>query len=51
MARRGNTALAGYMAIEEFESGFANYFWKCLLTISAEDCAGIIAQEIISLFQ
>jgi hypothetical protein len=37
------------MAIELFESGCANYCWKRLLTISAEDCAGIITQEIKSL--
>lgn len=44
--RRGDTALAGYMAIEMFESGYHAYCWKRLLTISAEDCAGIITQEI-----
>ena len=47
--RRGDTALAGYMAIEMFESGFAGYCWKRLLTISAEDCAGIITQEVKAL--
>jgi replication-associated recombination protein RarA len=47
--RRGETALAGYMAIELFESGFHEYCWKRLLTISAEDCAGIITQEIKAL--
>jgi replication-associated recombination protein RarA len=49
--RRGHTALAGYMAIELFESGYANYCWKRLLTISAEDCAGIITQEIRALHE
>lgn len=48
--RRGDTELAGYMAIEMFESGFHAYAWKRLLTISAEDCAGIITQEIKALF-
>ena len=48
--RRAETDLAGYMAIELFESGFAKYCWKRLLTISAEDCAGVITQEIKSLF-
>lgn len=48
--RRAETDLAGYMAIELFESGFAKYCWKRLLTISAEDCAGLITQEIKSLF-
>lgn len=47
--RRGDTALAGYMAVELFESGYHNYCWKRLLTISAEDCAGIITQEIKAL--
>jgi replication-associated recombination protein RarA len=47
--RRADVALAGYMAIEMFESGFGNYCWKRLLTISAEDCAGIITQEIKAL--
>ena len=47
--RRGNAALAGYMAIELFESGFAAHCWKRLLTISAEDCAGIITQEVKAL--
>src|SRR4051794_10623319 len=47
--RRGDTGLAGYMAIELFESGFAHYCWKRLLTISAEDCAGIITQEVKAL--
>jgi hypothetical protein len=47
--RRGDTALAGYMAIELFESGYHNYCWKRLMTISAEDCAGIITQEVKAL--
>jgi|GEM_PF-4790271 len=44
--RRGDTQLAGYMAIEMFESGFGSYCWKRLLTISAEDVAGIVTTEI-----
>jgi replication-associated recombination protein RarA len=48
--RRADIALAGYMAVELFESGFDQYCWKRLLTISAEDCAGIITQEIKSLY-
>jgi replication-associated recombination protein RarA len=47
--RRADVALAGYMAIELFESGFHQYCWKRLLTISAEDCAGILTQEIKAL--
>lgn len=48
--RRADTALAGYMALELFESGFGRYAWKRLLTISAEDCAGLITQEIKALY-
>jgi len=44
--RRGDTQLAGYMAIEMFENGFGSYCWKRLLTISAEDVAGIVTTEI-----
>jgi replication-associated recombination protein RarA len=47
--RRGNTKLAGYWALELFHSGFSNYCWKRLLTISAEDCWGILTNEIKSL--
>lgn len=47
--RRRDTATAGYMAIELFESGYHRYCWKRLLTISAEDCAGLITQEIKAL--
>lgn len=48
--RRGDTELAGYMAMELFPN-YANYCWKRLLTISAEDCYGIITKEIYSLYQ
>lgn len=48
--RRGETALAGFFALELMESGFHNYVWKRLMTISAEDCHGIITQEIESLW-
>jgi hypothetical protein len=48
--RRGDTALAGYMAIEMFESNFALYCWKRLLTVSAEDCSGLITQEVKALY-
>jgi replication-associated recombination protein RarA len=49
--RRNDARIAGYFAIEFFESGFSEYVWKRLLTISAEDCAGIITQEIEALRQ
>lgn len=47
--RRSDVRLAGYWGIELFESGFQGYMWRRLLTVSAEDCAGIITQEIESL--
>lgn len=47
--RRADARLAGYFAIELFESGYHHYVWKRLLTISAEDCAGIITKEIAAL--
>lgn len=49
--RRGDARLAGYWAIELFESGFQAYLWRRLLTISAEDCAGVLTHEIVALFQ
>ena len=47
--RRGDARLAGYFAIEMFESNYTAYAWRRLLTISAEDCAGIVTQEIKAL--
>lgn len=47
--RRGDEELAGYFALELFPK-YYNYCWKRLLTISAEDCDGIITQEIKSLY-
>ena len=46
--RRGDVELAGYMALELFPK-YANYCWKRLLTISAEDCYGVITKEIEAL--
>jgi replication-associated recombination protein RarA len=48
--RRGDARVAGYFAIEMFESGYAAYAWRRLLTVSAEDCAGVITQEIKALY-
>ena len=48
--RRNDPRTAGYFAIEMFESGYSTYCWKRLLTISAEDCAGIITKEIKTLY-
>ena len=36
--RRSDARLAGYWALELWESGFGQYVWRRLLTISAEDC-------------
>ena len=47
--RRADVQLAGYWAIELWSSGFGNYVWKRLLTVSAEDCFGLITQEIKAL--
>ena len=44
--RRADVQLAGCWALELWASGFGNYVWKRLLTTSAEDCWGIITQEI-----
>jgi replication-associated recombination protein RarA len=49
--RRNRPDIAGWFALELYHSGYARYVWKRLLTISAEDCAGIITQEIESLFK
>jgi replication-associated recombination protein RarA len=49
--RRGDARLAGYFAIEMFESNFREYLWRRLLTISAEDCWGVITGEIEALYR
>jgi replication-associated recombination protein RarA len=49
--RRGDARLAGYWGLELYDSGFRDYTWKRLLVISAEDCAGIITQEVEALFR
>ncbi|MEW6171347.1 MAG: hypothetical protein AB1472_07325, partial [Candidatus Omnitrophota bacterium] len=47
--RRGDPDVAGYFAVELFESNYSNYLWERLLIISAEDCWGVITQEILAL--
>lgn len=47
--RRGDTKIAGFMALELFPK-YSEYCWKRLLTISAEDCYGIITKEIKALY-
>lgn len=47
--RRGDVKIAGFMALELFPR-YAEYCWKRLLTISAEDCYGVITKEITALY-
>lgn len=49
--RRADVAVAGFFALELWESSFRDYVWKRLFTISAEDCYGIITKEIEALWQ
>jgi replication-associated recombination protein RarA len=48
--RRGDARVAGYFAIEMWESNYGAYAWRRLLTVSAEDCAGIVTTEIKALY-
>lgn len=47
--RRNDVKVAGYMALELFPFQ-AEYVWRRLLTISAEDVHGVITTEIKSLY-
>lgn len=47
--RRADVRLAGYMALELFPR-YSEYCWKRLLTISAEDCYGVVTKEIMALY-
>jgi len=49
--RRNDLKIAGYFGLELFMSGYKQYVWKRLLTVSAEDCDGIITTEIYSLYK
>jgi len=49
--RRNDIKTAGFFALELWHSGYANYVWKRLYTISAEDCWGVITKEIEALWQ
>lgn len=49
--RRADAKVAGYFALELWHSGYRDYVWKRLYTISAEDCYGLITGEIESLWQ
>jgi len=48
--RRGDTKIAGFSALEMYESGYWRYLWKRLYTISAEDVSGLMTKEIHALF-
>ena len=48
--RRSDVRLAGYWGLELFESRYREYMWKRLLTVSAEDCWGVITHEIKALY-
>ncbi len=49
--RRADAAVAGYFALELWTSGYRDYVWKRLFTISAEDCYGVITKEIEALWK
>ena len=49
--RRNDPKLAGYFAIELFESGYGNYVWKRLMTVCAEDIQMWISREIDTLWK
>lgn len=49
--RRADAVVAGYFALELWHSGYRDYVWKRLFTISAEDCYGIITKEVEALWQ
>ncbi len=47
--RRNDVRMAAYFGVELWASGYGNYVWKRLFTISAEDCWGLITHEIDAL--
>lgn len=50
--RRNDPKIAGFFALELFQSGYKYYVWKRLLTISAEDCYGsTITTEVYNLYR
>lgn len=49
--RRADVRVAGFFALELWSSGYRDYVWRRLFTISAEDCFGIITKEIEALWQ
>lgn len=49
--RRADHKVAGFFALELWSSNYVDYVWKRLLTISAEDCYGLITKEIMALHE
>ena len=47
--RRDDIVTAAFFAVELWRSGYGNYLWKRLYTISAEDCWGLITHEVDAL--
>lgn len=47
--RRGDLKLASKAANELFPK-YANYTWNRLMTVSAEDCAEMVTQEVVALY-
>ena len=47
--RRGDIVYAANAANELFPT-FTNYVWNRLMTVSAEDCADMVTQEIVALY-
>jgi len=48
--RRGDAKLAGIVAFE-IATKYRDYLWRRLMTIAAEDCYGLVEQEIIALYE
>lgn len=49
--RRADVRVAGFFALELWHSGYRDYVWKRLFTISAEDCYGLVTKEVEALWQ
>ena len=47
--RRGDVVLAA-RAANELLPRYANYVWNRLMTVSAEDCADLVTQEVVALY-
>lgn len=47
--RRGDVVLAS-RAANELLPKYANYIWNRLMTVSAEDCSGLVTGEVVALY-